>query len=122
MAKRARHHAGFLLADAVGALLILSVLTAALATVVHRQARALAKLADRRVAGELAERTLVNLQLGRSPAVPAEATAAGTHIEFHAAKGGDPLAGRMWIVVRVERNGQAAEVVGLAPAGTGGTP
>jgi hypothetical protein len=115
MQHKIRHRGGFLLMDAVGALAILAALTVGFAVVATQQARAVAKLEDRRVAAELAERTLVNLQLGRKPAVPAEATAAGTRIDFKTADGGDAAAGRVWIVVKVERHGQRAEVFGLVP-------
>jgi type II secretory pathway pseudopilin PulG len=107
---------GLFIADAVAALAIVGVLTAALVVVLGRQRRAAHNLADMREATRAAEAVLADLQAGRQPR---DSAAGGVTIRPLPSNADDKQttpAGQGWVEVEVTVGRQRALLAGLVPA------
>jgi len=109
---------GFLLADALTGLIILSTLGVVLFTAVGRQRHASQSLAGSRAALRLAESAVTSLQLGHSPQLPAEARVKIVALPTAA------IAGHHWVSVAVTQDRHTAALTALVPDSSqgGGRP
>lgn len=119
--KRSRTTRAFMTADVLIALVVVGILSSAVAVAVTRQGRASKQLAQTRAAMRLAEATMLSMQTGAArPAAPE-----GVKITIELATGGGELPkGCGWAVVRVNGPAQHAELTGIvrADAMKGATP
>ena len=111
-----RSNAGLIVMDVVIGIVIVTVLAAALTSLVYAQRRAITRLHDSREAMRLAERAMAEL------ASAGEAKIAGprTTVKFALVEAADPPAGWRWVKVQVTHGTGAAELTGLAPASAKG--
>jgi type II secretory pathway pseudopilin PulG len=107
---RAKRHA-FLLVDVITGLVLLAALGTALVIAQSARSHAARKLADTRTAIRLAERSLIELQSGRS--IPADTPNARVEVRPLTSETG--IAGKKWIQVRTTLHGQSASLCGLVP-------
>jgi hypothetical protein len=103
---------GLFLADAVMALVILSLLAGVLMMAAGRQRQASLRLKDQRAATALAERGLSRLRAG-------VAAGEGDAIRLEWLADGEAPAGQRWVRVTAVFHGRSAAVAGLAPVGKG---
>jgi hypothetical protein len=103
---------GFLMLDIVGGLLIVTVLTIALATAVGEHGRSMSRLADSREALRLAERAMVEIQRTGATRIRGPQT----QVRIEGVPGEGPPAGWRWAKVAVQYRRGSAELVGLVPA------
>ena len=105
---------GFLLADIMTGMLILSMMTVVLATAVSNQHMGSQRLADSRNAARFAERVLLDLRQGHAPpTAPAD-----MHLVIEPADGGQAIDGFTWTRVTVKCNRQSTTLIGLAKGKT----
>jgi hypothetical protein len=102
---------GFILMDAIGALVIAVVLASALALAVAHQARALRTVKRSREAVAIAERALADLQTGGKPAEPDDRT----RVEVTPITDAQAPEGHVWVRVSVRSGAGGAELTGLIP-------
>jgi type II secretory pathway pseudopilin PulG len=102
---------GFLLVDVITALVLLAALGTAMVVAQSARSHAARKLADTRTAIRLAERSLSELQSGRS--IPTDMPDA--HVEVRRLTGDPGIPGQKWVQVRITLNGQSAVLSGLVP-------
>ena len=107
-----RKRGGWFLIDALVAIGVIALLTAALATTMTKQRRAEDRLAASRESVRLAEQALVSLQARQPAPQPPE----GTSLDIAPADAVAP-AGWRWVTVRVTRDGRTITLTGLAPTG-----
>ncbi|MDH3585069.1 MAG: hypothetical protein OER86_12725 [Phycisphaerae bacterium] len=103
--------AGFILLDAIGALILLTALVSALAASSYQQHRALAALDAGQAALRLAERTMTDLQHGRPPATRVGAG----RVRLVSLPQAAPVGGWRWVRVEVSYEGSGASLTGLVP-------
>jgi len=108
---------GFVWADAVVGLAVISTVTVALLATAGRQNWESNKLADSRAADRLAESALMELQAGR--ALPP--TEDDARVEVRHVGGGAPQ-GWVWAQVTATVGGRSRSVFGLAPAAPAARP
>jgi Tfp pilus assembly protein PilX len=101
------HSSGFFLADAVMALVILSLLAGVLMMSAGRQRHASLRLKDQRTAMALAERGLSRMRAG--------VAAGDATVQVERLGDGDAPSGQRWVRVKAVVHGREASVVGLAP-------
>jgi hypothetical protein len=108
---------GFLLADALTALIILSTLSLLLFTAVGRQRHASRSLADSRAVVRLSESAVIALQRRQPLQLPADA-----HVRITPLPDASPAGAYHWITLTVSRRRHAATLIALVPnSSTGAT-
>ena len=116
-ARRSRR--GFLMLDVSVALVVVTILTVALAITMGHQRRAMTRLSDTRQAIRLAEQALAELQRSGATALGGE----DIDLKLVPAEGPDAPTGWRWMRVAVTYRRGAAELTGLIPASPeGGRP
>ena len=103
---------GFLVTDALTALILITSLAAALAMATAQQNRAARRLADEREAIRLAERALDDLQAGAAPATRPSADA---QISIRSLDDAAAPKDYQWVIVSASVRGRGAEMAGLVP-------
>ncbi len=106
-----RRRRGFLLIDAVTALVVVGILGVALAMTLHHHHRAERALSDGRTALRLAERALVMMQYEQTRPRSTEQTI----ISVRPIPDAPAVEDDVWVTVTVEYADRRAEVIGLAP-------
>lgn len=111
-----RPQRGFVLIDAVGAVLIVTALGLSMLYAMRGYRRAMSSLNDAQQAITLAETTLVKLQAGEAPPRSDDQT----DIVIQPLNEGHLLPGRRWVMIRVNYKQHEAELIGVVPIGSGG--
>ena len=106
-----RTQRGFVLIDAIGAVLIVTALGLSLLYAMRGYRGVMTKLNDAQQAITLAETTLVKLQAGEAPPRIDDET----EISLEPLNEGHLLPGRRWVTIRVKYHGQLAELIGVVP-------
>lgn len=112
-----RSRCGYFATDAMIALFIVVVLSAALAMAAATRQRSATRLAHIREATRLAEQALLDLQSGNTPRL-----SDGASLRIQRVESAEPSGGRRWVRVQVTVEGRGAELLGLVPAAGPTTP
>jgi len=116
--RRPRVGMGFILLDAVGALILLTALVTALAAGSYQHHRALAKLDAGQAALRLAERAMADLQHGRPP----ETRVGAGRVRVVSLPQAAPVGGWRWVRVEAMFDGAQASLTGLVSRKGGVSP
>jgi type II secretory pathway pseudopilin PulG len=101
---------GFLMAEALTAIILLGMMAALLFYSVHQARRGMRRVADFRAATRLAEATLLALRSGQ-----ARLAAGGPSVSIQTMPDSQPQARTVWVRVRAEIDGHPAELIGAVP-------
>ncbi|MBI1372050.1 MAG: hypothetical protein GC159_04725 [Phycisphaera sp.] len=104
---------GFVMIDMIGGLILATVLLLVVVGAVRQYQSGALQVARARQAAALAERVLVDLQLGREAP---NLDDGDTTVTIRAVDGGESFAAKKWVSVSVTYLGRTVEITGVVPA------